>query len=821
MHLSVARRMTVLTALSAILGVVALGRPGAANASSFTVGGCSTDTLIAFIEAANSEIDYPGGDTIYLSGSCTFMPSAAYGSTDFAFPPITTDITIVGNGAHIQLQAGATASSYFDVAATGSLILSDVTLAAGSPSVRNAGSATLSQVTVSRASPNTSGGIGVENGASGVMNVLDSTFEGRATSGGSGAIENHGNLTVVGSRFHDAALHSSLFSNGTAAIYSSTFSANGPTPQGGAIQNQGSMEIHDSSFTDNEASSGGAIMNNSAAVLTVAGSYFGSNDASIEGGAIVNGASASAQVDNSTFYHDIATTPFLPCCATGQGGAIVNHNSLGVRHATFSLNGAASGTDVASPEGVAFIGASIFDFPRGGGGACSGTISDLGSNLTIAFGSCPSTFTVGNAHLSSPAVHGAGTKTLALGPGSAAVDIVPVSGCPAYDQRGFSRPAGSACDAGALEDQVPSVPGSPALSAGTNPNQGSFTLSWTASTDPDGTPVTYRLYRKDADDAGYTAVGSGLARPYALTGESEGTITYKVAADDGNHVSGQSGASSPIVVDTSAPTGPTATPDRAPDAVGWYLDTVTVTFSGSTDPALGDGSAGSGVALTTTPQTVSTSGTQTVTGTATDAAGNVSTTTVYTVSVDADPPSIAFGSCPATAILARPASVGWTASDAESGLATASSGTVGVDTSTIGTRLLQASATDNVGHVATATCSVNVIYDFKGFNKPVMNLPAFNKATAGGIFSLSFSLGGSQGLAIFAPGYPASTPIACGSTIEATIGTPTVGASPALVYGGGRYTYAWKTDKSWAGTCRQFIVLLTDGTYHRANFAFK
>jgi hypothetical protein len=42
-----------------------------------------------------------------------------------------------------------------------------------------------------------------------------------------------------------------------------------------------------------------------------------------------------------------------------------------------------------------------------------------------------------------------------------------------------------------------------------------------------------------------------------------------------------------------------------------------------------------------------------------------------------------------------------------------------------------------------------------------------------------------------------------------------------LVYAGGRYTYAWKTDRSWAGTCRQFIVLLMDGTYHRANFAFK
>ena len=36
-----------------------------------------------------------------------------------------------------------------------------------------------------------------------------------------------------------------------------------------------------------------------------------------------------------------------------------------------------------------------------------------------------------------------------------------------------------------------------------------------------------------------------------------------------------------------------------------------------------------------------------------------------------------------------------------------------------------------------------------------------------------------------------------------------------------QYTYVWKTDKAWAGTCRQLIVRLVDGTEHRANFKFK
>ena len=40
------------------------------------------------------------------------------------------------------------------------------------------------------------------------------------------------------------------------------------------------------------------------------------------------------------------------------------------------------------------------------------------------------------------------------------------------------------------------------------------------------------------------------------------------------------------------------------------------------------------------------------------------------------------------------------------------------------------------------------------------------------------------------------------------------------VKGNGRYSYVWQTTAAWAGTCRQLIVKLVDGTYHRANFHF-
>jgi hypothetical protein len=115
-------------------------------------------------------------------------------------------------------------------------------------------------------------------------------------------------------------------------------------------------------------------------------------------------------------------------------------------------------------------------------------------------------------------------------------------------------------------------------------------------------------------------------------------------------------------------------------------------------------------------------------------------------------------------------------------------------------------------------------FSFTGFFSPVENLPVLNVAKGGSAIPVKFSLGGDQGLEIFDAGYPASVQIACDSTapldsIEQTVGP---GASE-LSYNSasGVYTYVWKTKKPWAGTCRQLLVRLTDGSVHRASFKFK
>jgi sugar lactone lactonase YvrE len=116
---------------------------------------------------------------------------------------------------------------------------------------------------------------------------------------------------------------------------------------------------------------------------------------------------------------------------------------------------------------------------------------------------------------------------------------------------------------------------------------------------------------------------------------------------------------------------------------------------------------------------------------------------------------------------------------------------------------------------------VQFAYDFAGFFAPISNLPALNKAKAGSAIPVKFSLGGNQGLHVFAPGYPAAQVVACGGNETGDItSTMTAGAS-GLSYdaASNRYTYVWKTDAAWTG-CRQLVLRFNDGSQRVANFQF-
>jgi hypothetical protein len=172
----------------------------------------------------------------------------------------------------------------------------------------------------------------------------------------------------------------------------------------------------------------------------------------------------------------------------------------------------------------------------------------------------------------------------------------------------------------------------------------------------------------------------------------------------------------------------------------------------------------------------------------------------------------------------------YTCTDGGSGV-TSCSGTAPdgghIDTSTLGSKVFQVDAADALGNKDSRSVIYEVIYNFSGFFSPVDNPDVLNQAKAGSAIPVKFGLGGDQGLDIFAKAadgssYPKSAATTCDSTdpVDAIEQTVTAGQS-GLSYDAttDRYTYVWKTSKEWRG-CRQLVVKLNDGSFHRANFKF-
>ncbi|MDG4798148.1 M36 family metallopeptidase [Micromonospora sp. WMMD1082] len=109
--------------------------------------------------------------------------------------------------------------------------------------------------------------------------------------------------------------------------------------------------------------------------------------------------------------------------------------------------------------------------------------------------------------------------------------------------------------------------------------------------------------------------------------------------------------------------------------------------------------------------------------------------------------------------------------------------------------------------------------------------PALNRAKAGSAAPMTFTLAANRGLDILASGSPYSRLVDCdtletvnpdGSITPRPVPVPAVnpGRSKLSANAKGRYNYVWKTDPSWAGTCREFVLTLDDGFQFRAYFRF-
>lgn len=339
----------------------------------------------------------------------------------------------------------------------------------------------------------------------------------------------------------------------------------------------------------------------------------------------------------------------------------------------------------------------------------------------------------------------------------------------------------------------------------------SITLDGTASTPGSGSITAYDWKE------GATSLGSGAMLNVSLPAGSH-TITLTVT-DTGSGTD-----TDDVVINIVDTTPPIITLNGAnPMTVECH--------TGFSDPGAtaSDGCAGSVAVNALSSVDANTPNSYTITYTATDGTHTVTATRTVNV-VDTIAPAI---SCPANVVVTLPNSSATTmvvnypavtATDSCDSSVTVTSSPASGAVFNAGTTTVNATATDDAGHSSSCSFTVTVLYNFTGFFPPISNLPVVNTVKAGSSVPVKFSLSGYKGLNIFAADSPASGPIVCNSSDPAIVleDTMTAGGS-SLSYDAGsdQYVYVWKTSAAWAGTCRQLVVVLSDGSIHRANFKFK
>jgi uncharacterized repeat protein (TIGR01451 family) len=204
---------------------------------------------------------------------------------------------------------------------------------------------------------------------------------------------------------------------------------------GGAIKNLGTLTLDSMVISNNHTAAGGAALDNEdTAIATISNSTLSNNRSDITA-AIYN--SGQLTLTNTT----IAGNANLPV-NNAPGAAVFNESGNGVStltNCTVSQNTGIGEAIFQNPGGSAQINLKNTIVSGNPGGNASGT-TDNGNNLIG-----------GNALLAPLGNYGGPTQTMALLPGSPAINGGTATGAPTTDQRGMSRVG--AVDIGAFESR--------------------------------------------------------------------------------------------------------------------------------------------------------------------------------------------------------------------------------------------------------------------------------------------------------------------------------------------------------------------------------
>jgi hypothetical protein len=263
-------------------------------------------------------------------------------------------------------------------------------------------------------------------------------------------------------------------------VLNNLVTANNAVAEGGGVYNAGTLTVNYTSLSGNSATSGsdmfddaslgGGIYNQGTLALNssiVDGNYTDTYGGGSGGGGIVN--RGSAALSDSTVVYNSSSTAITPVLG---GGIAAYAGSLKVRYCTISRNTASGGggsygggiyvyanAHLANMRDTILAGNQAIAFQDAGGVDLFGTIETSGYNLigdsSGGSGYVPTDLVNVDPLLNDPRYNGGPTKTMALLPGSPAIDSGDNTGAPMWDQRGpgYPRIVNGTIDRGAFEVQ--------------------------------------------------------------------------------------------------------------------------------------------------------------------------------------------------------------------------------------------------------------------------------------------------------------------------------------------------------------------------------
>jgi hypothetical protein len=381
--------------------------------------------------------------------------------TDFGVSASISGLTLAngnssGAGAAIDNEGGS-------LSLTESALIGDAAQFGGGL-FNNGGFTTLTDCTLTGDSATVRGG-GLFNQFGTVVLINCSLSVNTASASGGGLFNFQGSAEVFNCNFvSNTSFNGGGFSNqGLADLENCTFTSNTATDFGGGIDNGGTATLNNCTFSTNTAFVGGGFFNDIGDTATLTDCTVAGNSANDGGGVsdlgtasltnctvsgnTANAADTAGGIDTSSSNTKASTT--LTNCtvanntnrtAGGRGGLFAGR--YGTAQATVTLRN----TIVAENSGP--------QFGDSGASVGPGTFTSLGFNLSSdSSGNLVQTGDLQNANplLAPLGSYGGPTQTLALLPGSPAINAGTTTGAPATDQRGQRRVG--AVDIGAFESQ--------------------------------------------------------------------------------------------------------------------------------------------------------------------------------------------------------------------------------------------------------------------------------------------------------------------------------------------------------------------------------